>query len=480
LKTNVISFDFQFSGRLFVKPEFSFGVPRNLLKMKRIVYFLSTVVLLSGCYKDEINDLKDEIDRLKERMALYESLLDALNNRLYVAGYEERKGGYIITLSDGSQLSVSDCTVTLVDGVMIFTFADDRSISIDAAIPEVDIITEAVIDKMKWLRIQPQVANAGGVIYQWLLDGKEISDEKDLLFAFAKVGTYQLQFKVKNPMGESSHTVVVTVNDKTYVNGITRVFEYLPAPGQFINEVPEAAAGDTPETMRQKAEIALTGSSMISLGGFGGYVIFGFDHTVVNRAGNDFVVLGNAFAASAEPGVIMVSYDANGNGLPDDEWFEIAGSEYHKTTTIKNYEITYYKPSSEPTSPNEPTYIRWTDNQGQSGYLSKNSSHTQTYFPLWMGESYTLKGTFMEANIFDQSGNGINWVNPPYDWGYADNFPNTDVRAQIDIDWAVDENGNPVRLKGIDFVKVYTGNRAEGGWTGEISTEVDGFNDLSL
>ena len=266
----------------------------------------------------------------------------------------------------------------------------------------------------------------------------------------------------------------------TYINGITRVFEYLPAPGQFINEIPEATAGDTPETMRQKAEEALKDGRMICLGGFGGYVVFGFDHTIINREGNDFIVLGNALATWAEPGVIMVSVDANGNGLPDDEWYEIAGSEYHKPTTIKNYEITYYKPESEPSDPNEPDYIRWTDNMGQSGFLSKVGAHTQSYYPLWAGESYTLKGTFMEANVADVSGNGANWVNAAYEWGYADNWGNNDAKAQIDIDWAVDKNGNPVKLKGIDFVRVHTGNRTEGGWLGEVSTEVSGFTDLNF
>jgi len=176
----------------------------------------------------------------------------------------------------------------------------------------------------------------------------------------------------------------------------------------------------------------------------------------------------------------MVSYDANANGLPDDEWFEIAGSEYQKPTTVKNCEITYYKPASEPTNTNEPNYIRWTDNQGQEGYLAKNSFHKQPYYPLWKGDSYTLKGTLMKANIYDQSGKGTLWATPAYDWGYADNWANTDVRAQIDIDWAVDKNGDAVKLKGIDFVKVYTGNRADGGWIGEISTEVSGFKDLNL
>jgi hypothetical protein len=268
--------------------------------------------------------------------------------------------------------------------------------------------------------------------------------------------------------------------EPAYVNGITRVFEYLPAPGQFINTLPEATAGDTPETMRKKAETALAGGSVISLGGFGGYVVFGFDHTVVNREGNDFTVLGNAHSNSAEPGVIMVSFDANGNSLPDDEWYEIAGSEYHKQTTVKNYEITYRKPESEPANPNEPEYIRWTDNQGQSGWLAKNSFHTQTYYPVWQGDSYTLKGTLMETTIYDKSGNGTLWTSPAYDRGYADNHANNDDRAQIDIDWAVDGEGNAVRLQGIDFVKVICANRAEGGWTGEVSTEVSGFVDLSL
>ena len=61
---------------------------------------------------------------------------------------------------------------------------------------------------------------------------------------------------------------------------------------------------------------------MITLGGFGGYVTVGFDHTIQNVEGlRDFRVLGNAFYANAnpnpdapeggscEPGVIMVAYD---------------------------------------------------------------------------------------------------------------------------------------------------------------------------
>ena len=451
--------------------------------MKKILFLLSAFILLTGCYQDDINDLKKDVDDLKSRLTQYEGLLDALSKQLYVERYEAKDGYYILSMSDGTQLTVSNCSIALADGMMTFTFSDGRTVSMDAAAPKILIPTPAggfVIDKMKWLRILPEVENTTGITYKWLLGQKEIANKKDLLYVFAEAGVYNLQFIATNGMGESTHQITVTVNSKTYVNGITKVYAYVPAPGQFVNTLPEATSGDTSETMRLMAETRLKDGSMISLGGFGGYVVFGFGHTVVNREGNDFTVLGNATINSAEPGVILVSYDANGNGLPDDEWFEIAGSEYHKPSTIKNYEITYYKPASEPDNPNEPDYIRWTDNRGKSGYLSKNQHHTQSFYPLWMGESYTLKGTFMEATVNDQSGDGALWVSPAYEWGYVDNWPNTDTRAQIDMDWAVDKEGNPVRLQGIDFVKIHTGNRAAAGWVGEISTEVSGFNDLNL
>jgi len=336
------------------------------------------------------------------------------------------------------------------------------------------------IDKMQWLRLQPEIKNANAATFTWLIDGEEIATTDNLVYVFAEAGTHTLQFKAKNEGGENTKMFTVTVNEQTYLNKITRVFDFFPAPGQSVNKLPAATADDTNETMRVKAETSLTAGSMVSLGGFGGYVEFGFDHTVINREGNDFTVLGNAYTDWSEPGIIMVSYDANGNGKADDEWYEIAGSEYNKETTIKNYEMTYYKPEAEPTNAAEPNYIRWTDNQGQTGYVSKNAYNKQAYFPLWKGASITFKGTFLKSNIYDKSGKGTYWANPAYEFGYADNWANTNEKAQIDINWAVNSKGETVKLKGIDFVKVYNSNRAEGGWLGEVSTEVSGFKDLNL
>jgi hypothetical protein len=521
--------------------------------MKKILLALSVILLLSGCYKDDINDLKNDVNDLKSRMAQYENLLDVLNKRLYVVSYEAKEGSYVITMSDGTKLTVRDTSsfikigengnwwidgvdtgksakgengqngqkgdapkiaigtngnwiindvdsgvsasgqkgkdaaeitaVSLANGTMTFTFADGRTISILASAPEITLANPAggfVVDKMQWFRVQPQLANAAGATYKWLVNNEEVATTADLFSIFSTPGTYNVVFKAKNGVGENSKTFTLTVNDKTYLNRITNVFDFFPAPGQFTNALPAATITDTDETMRVKAETALTTGSMISLGGFGGYVQFGFDHTIINKEGNDFVVLGNAFTDWSEPGIVMVSYDANGNGKADDEWYEIAGSEHNKPTTIKNYEITYYKPDAEPANPNEPNYIRWTDNQGQTGYVSKNSFHKQTFYPMWKGSSVTFKGTFLKSNIYDKSGKGTNWANPAYEWGYTDNWANADVRGQIDISWAVNAKGESVKLKGIDYIKVYNSNRAEGGWLGEVSTEVSGFKDLNL
>lgn len=289
---------------------------------------------------------------------------------------------------------------------------------------------------------------------------------------------------------------------------VTQVLDFRPAPGQFVNGIPAWKEGDTQETMNKKvlSAIGYNKKGMISLGGFGGYVVVGFDHTIENIAGErDFRVLGNAFYAEAnpnlnvtrkggscEPGIVMVAYDKNKNGKPDDdEWYELAGSEYNKDATIRNYEITYYRPdeNKEPViDDNDPhisdqEYIRWTDNQNKNGYIPKNVFNADnSYFPQWISDqSITFKGILLPDNgVNEGTSEEQYWVLYSYDWGYADNVPNEDEGSTFDIGWAVDKKGNKVNLPGVDFIKVYTGVRQNCGWLGEVSTEVCGIEDLHL
>ena len=309
---------------------------------------------------------------------------------------------------------------------------------------------------------------------------------------------------------------------------LTRVYEYRPAPGQFVNTMPVCRVGEPVDSVLARCQAAICGhidtvtttfhgqtitridtvwaESMISLGGYGGYVIVGFDHPVVNMHTYDFEIQGNAFVSdrethggSSEPGIVMVGVDMDGDGVPSDgdKWYELAGSEYHHPKTQHDYEITYYRPNeSKQRTPsrvdpylNDTTYIRWTSNDvdpdSTSGYMSRNTYHAQPYWPLWLQgeETMTFKGTKLRCNAIDMGANEGNayYVQYFFDWGYVDNLPNNPARVSqpegiynpgFKIDWAVDEQGNHVNLTHIDFIKIYNAMNQYCGWTGETSTEV--------
>lgn len=256
-------------------------------------------------------------------------------------------------------------------------------------------------------------------------------------------------------------------------SNVTRVLEFLPAPGQFVNSLPAWSEGETQEQMNQKCLTALSNSKsgMISLGAYGGYVTFGFDHPVINIPGEyDFAVYGNAFTDNAEPAVVMVSVDLNNNGLPDDPWYELAGSEYAKS--FKHYSVTYTLPDDPLTQA-----IPWKSNYPADsvGTIDRNNFHKQSYWPGWIdAKTLTFHGTRVPNNAYQQ---GSIWKFPAYEWGYADNLPNTS-NPSFKLEWAVDDNGNPVSLTHADFIKVYTGCQQKAGMTGETSSEISSAEDL--
>lgn len=389
----------------------------------------------------------------------------------------------------------------------------------DIVVAEPDGGFVAQVDRL--FRIEVESVSDEGLTYAWTLDGESIPGGKTLEYMFTMAGEYELQLTVTQ--GEVSFcydfTVRVSFEDVESQPGeatayITRVLDFMPAVGQFTNTQPMYEAGDTQESMNKKVleTIGNNNRGMISLGGFGGYVVVGFDHTIENKPGlRDFRVLGNAFysvsnsnpgapvGGSCEPGVIRVAYDKNKNGQPDeDEWYEIAGSAHEDPTQeswyrlamdngndvhlYADYEITYYRPEQEPeTAEEKEQYIRWTDNRGNSGYKVKNAFHNQSYFPQWYtGDELTFRGTCLPQNGVDESGEGSYFVLYKFSYGYADNETNTNADSSIDIDWAVNEKGQKIHLPGVDFVMVYTGVNQENGWLGECSTEVAGIEDLHI
>lgn len=265
-----------------------------------------------------------------------------------------------------------------------------------------------------------------------------------------------------------------------------KVFEYTPAPGQFIGDTKTGGFSGEEQSATDAAAYAerrLSEGKFVSLGGFGGYIVVGFDHSIDDSVGYDLAIGGNAFDGSSEPGIVWVMQDENGDGEPNDRWYELRGSESGSATTLQNYSVTYYRP----TQPKQP--VKWSDSEGAEGEIDYlGNFHPQDYYyPQWITtDSYTLSGTRLEARNYDKSGNGTMWIQPAYDWGYADNFSSVDHTLEggnmnlIDIANAKTGAGEDAELEYIDFVKIQTAVNTKSGWLGENSTEVTGIYDYRL
>lgn len=323
-------------------------------------------------------------------------------------------------------------------------------------------------------------------------------------------GTYAPGEPVLIPVGdEKTRMITVSVRKEfeedgqtytdhhAYVIGLYRmaadapsaVEAYLPAPGQFVNQ----DAYQNPEKT-----LAGTSGGMVTLGSFGGSIVYRFDEPIKNDEKNpygvDFIVFGNAFtnadgtssASAAEPGAVMVSKDGQ-------TWYELAGSMYYDANTRHNISVTYENP--------DPAFsgaadISWTDSEGNTGVLAKNAFHTQPYYPnpayygsyntgIGKNETYTAQTmTVAGGTVFGSA------HSPAY--GYADTHAAASTVSNLavnpyrenhykaangdgmDLSWAVDENGNPVALDEISYVKIYNPTLYVGG-TGELSPEITGI-----
>lgn len=370
---------------------------------------------------------------------------------------------------------------------------------------DVDMVNLGIDDvyyiaRMSKLQLHPALT---GTAYRWSVDGTEVSTDRDYIFLAREEGTYMLKLEIIDPETPYAFDFEVNVlhEEVEYSPYISRVLEYCPAPGQFVNEMPKYEPGDTYADILQKTEECISGTNdvMITLGACGGYVTFAFDHTVINVPGEyDLRIWGNCFyeltdpsrkGGSCEPGIVEVSFDANCNGVPDDPWYELAGSDYNNRDTKHNYTITYSRPlpdrepiESEDGNLDDMEYIAWRDNLGEKGYVAKNIFHSQPYYPQWIEEDeISFTGTCLPPNGVDLSGTGRYYVLYSYEWGYVDNHPNelADLNS-FKIDWAVDRDGTPVKLPGADFVRVRTGINQYCGWLGETSTEIARAADLHI
>ena len=254
---------------------------------------------------------------------------------------------------------------------------------------------------------------------------------------------------------------------------ITKVYEYVYAPGQHaLMAMPTDSTNFNGEPSNNKG--------FLYLGGFGGYVVAGFDHNVVNGTGFDFEVYAYQ-GASPEPGVVYVMQDKNGDGLPNDTWYELKGNQF--ANSQRNYWVRYYKAALDSAN------ITWKDKNGNHGELVSgfgSNYSAKWWWPATITDSITFHGTRLPDAYENKSSGGTQYWTVPQDrfaWGYAKNLYGTDYDSTLgankfDISNAVDSVGNTVSLTDIRFIKIQTGVLQQAGWLNEVSTEVRGAKDL--
>lgn len=311
--------------------------------------------------------------------------------------------------------------------------------------------------------------------YVWQ-DGETLlqsSDTPKLDFSSDRTGTHILRLTATNLHGSTQRLVTVKVCSNNIVARTsatpspraTTVFGYTPAAGQFVDEQSNITSADkATEYARQRLESGL----YVSLGAYGGRIVVGFDHSITNDTGYNLRITGNAFAESSEPGTVWVMQDTDGNGLPDDTWYELQGSE----SGVSGYAVRYYRSSGN---------VQWRDNRGGCGVVTRNEFHTQnSYYPQWLESEVTFCGTLLKADLQEiQPGY---YVSRPLGWGYADNYGSDrdDVGVLLKISNAVCADGSAANLSHIDFVMIQCAVNASAPNIGELSTEVCAIEDYNL
>lgn len=322
-------------------------------------------------------------------------------------------------------------------------------------------------------RLQAQAENAAQAQYNWLIEGEEFSTEQTLEFVPAAVGEYAVMLQVATEGGKDQWSFNLSVVSESKTSGpaflspyISKVFDYHYGPGQHAQTLAKKADGS--------AFIGDT-QAYVLLGGWGGYITAGFDHTISNEIGNDFGVFTQPSIGS-EPAVVFVMQDSNDDGLPNDgQWLQLKGSEFENPETVRNYEVTYFLTDSS-------EHVYWKDNQGQNGELLPEYE-SESWWWLNGQREVTLTG----VKLPDSHHKDGDWTNIPglFQWGYAENYQGEDhdeeLRANLfDIQNAVDAQGNAVSLSGIDFIKVQSAVFQQAGWLNEVSTEIRGAFDLQM
>ncbi|MDR1231084.1 MAG: hypothetical protein LBK61_06760 [Spirochaetaceae bacterium] len=281
------------------------------------------------------------------------------------------------------------------------------------------------------------------------------------------------------PSGTASatYTVSVSVTGRNFITGVsdtktaaTEVVYYsgmMSSTKTFQGPLKDFAPGQFTERG--------TGYGW-SLGAALGYEIWdatnGSSETSVTQAR----ITGNAFSSWSEPGVVWVQSDDNGNGIPDETWYELQGSDdsnAHKASITRRFALTYIRDALSEAPPNQYGQIirtiYWADQRGRVGILPGGwpsaLGQTEKGIAAVDGTWITYTGTLLR----DSKGIGLNSGGSSSGPGYVDAYNGDDIFRPGS---AVNADGTSAGLTRFRFIKVQCAYFDYGTSVGEFSTEI--------
>jgi hypothetical protein len=288
----------------------------------------------------------------------------------------------------------------------------------------------------------------------------------------------------------------------------TRVIDFNPAPGQFVN----VEAFNDPDRALGAPIGGGTGDgndiSVVSLGGFGGTLTLAFDHTVedhpLSPMGLDAIGFGNAFWVGGseerhwgECATIEISLDENENGLADDPWYLIPGS--HIVDRDAQWSVQRWDDDvSDDTYP--PALASWIppgrrgvwDTVGYRlpddpfhGPVVRNPLEGTGEEGVFGYADYTptlLLGDLDADNVIDDPDiTPEAFYTRPDDPHRVGITPGAGGGDAFDIARAIDpQTGQPANLPGFTFIRITNGVHAVNGPFGEVSPEIDAVADATI
>jgi transcription elongation GreA/GreB family factor len=312
---------------------------------------------------------------------------------------------------------------------------------------------------------------AAGTTYSWSVSGG----------AYDTSAATNGEFFDFTPSATGTYTVRVSVTGKSYVTG------------DFITKTAETEAICYTGTVSETKTWWKSGSSRVvknfapgqfvqsgagygwSLGTIGGYMMWQAPQGL-ERYG----VAGNDFGAWAEPGIVWMMEDNNGNGVPDEMWYEIKGPndilEEYLPFITRRYAITFVNAGEETVNEYGQTLSApgWVDCRGRTDTLPGGWPKDWGVTGDWVTYTCTILGD--DGNIANGVYGGDGHFSAIPTWyreknrylGYVD----ARTHSSFYVDDAIDARGNPVTLTNVRFIKVHTARFSYGGIFGEVSTEV--------